>query len=202
MQLVWLLGDSDHPGQIDYDDRPLSLAARPRLLPLRPMAVWMVFVAAAITGLTWFAPLFAPLPADDLFGPLRWFFVAAVWLVVLPAMFAIFYGVNYYFEQKGDYFAVDKLRVTLRVGSACREFAKADIVAFTELSRWYWHAGNGRWVRQIGVLVRQDGGAITHYPLLRENHATEVADRLARIFQVPVIPVELSYVESRELGDC
>jgi hypothetical protein len=207
-ELVCLLGDRDCPGSIDVLETSDSLVVRPGLFRMKYVVPWMLLVASGMTAAPWIARHFGNNLA---FGPALWLFVAMMWLLVLPSLFLLLVFMNRSFASKGDYFRVDKSALTFTLCQAGKTCKAAEILAFTELSRWcrYGHVPWGA-TRQTGVLLRAPGGRVDLYPLFRElgeniplfGRRQRLVDRLAEVFQVPVRRVKLGRRESRALGDC
>ena len=116
--------------------------------------------------------------------------------------------INHYFAKKGDYFRVDKPRRTLELCQVGRAFTGNDILAFTEVLRWY-RRGPGwawEWTWQTCVLVHTLEGHVEQYPLVRETvvrlFRARLVDQLVQIFEVPIRRVRLNRRASRALKDC
>jgi hypothetical protein len=203
-ELTCLLGDSSQPFSVKVVETADSLAARAWLLPMKWIVPWMALVAAGITcgvlfmafanhGTTKFASLFFWVPIV---------FLAFLWLLALPSFLGILLFVNRYFAKKGDYFSVDKMRHALTAGQPGRTFRADEIIAFTELTRWYRQRGEWSTKRQTGVLVRAADRQVELHPLVNGAGKRSLADQLASVFQVPVRRIELSRAESKALKDC
>jgi hypothetical protein len=204
-QLVCLLGDPDC-GPIKAVEEAGLLTVRPWLFPMKVVVTWMVFIAAVITGMTCFMPLVEHEKPD--FSSLA-FFSFFLWFVCLPGFLGLLALVNRSLAKKGDYFKVDTDRRTLELCRVGRTLKADEIIAVTMLTRWYRNAGGFQKTHQTGVLVRTPNSGLELYPVIRElgenvqsSGSSNWADRLARIFQVPIRRIELSRSESRALNDC
>jgi hypothetical protein len=174
----------------------------------------MLLVGSGITAAAWIARRFVGnlVVGNLVVGPaFCWMMIGMTWLLVLPTLLLLLTAVNRSFARKGDYFRVDKSALTFTLCQVGKTFKAAEILAFTELSRWcrYGHAP-WRATRQMGILVRAPGRHVDLYPVFREleenipllGRRFRLVDRLAEIFQVPVRRVKLDRRESRSLGDC
>ena len=57
-ELVCLLGEIDHPGQITVLETSESLLVRPGLIPIKFVVPWMLLTGSLITAMPWIASLF------------------------------------------------------------------------------------------------------------------------------------------------
>ncbi|MBI3412044.1 MAG: hypothetical protein HY040_27250 [Planctomycetes bacterium] len=197
-----LLGEVDHPGNIVVVETPDILLARPGLIPMKFVLPWMLVIGAVITLMPWIAPQFG----GRFEGPIAWLMLAVMWGLVIPAFLGILLLGNRHFAKKGDYFRADKLDPHLEIPRLGRTFGADQILAITELSRWFKHLGAWEWTRQIGILVRGSDCQVEQHPLVRVNEVEwwrrRLSDRIADIFQVPVRRIELKWGASRRLKDC
>lgn len=200
-EIACLLSDFDHPGHIAVVDTPQSLVARPGLIPMRFAATWLIVIASAITAGLWWIPA-----GGRLAGPqLNLAMTALVWLAVVPAFLGVLAAINRHFAGKGDYFRADKAGRRLELCPLGRTLDAGEIVAFTEVSRWFMNplVRSWDWTRQVGAVVRHPSGGYELLPLVREMEVRpfrpRLADQLAAIFDVPVRRIRVSWRDSRSL---
>jgi hypothetical protein len=200
-QLVCLLGNGGG-GPVEAVEEAGSLTLRPKLIPMKYLAPWMILVMVGITCLICFMLWGAD---DRLSSFFFWFFLLFGWFVALPGTLAVLASVNHSMAKHGDYFKVDMAHRTLEVRRLGRTFQASEIIAVTLLTRWGW----SDIIYQTGVLVRTQDNRVELCRVVCQTgenvHSSQKsrwADRLASIFQVPVRSVELSRSESRALNDC
>ena len=199
-ELVCLLGDSACPGKIAVIETSESIVARPWLFPMKFVVPWMLFVAAMITAIPWIARYFG----SRMSGVEILIVIVGTWLFALPGFLGLTVLINHVFAKKGDYFRVDKLHRTLELPQVHKTITASEILAFTEIFRWYrWDA-----TRQAGVLVKTPDGQCILYPMFREleengyKQGSQLMALLVQIFRVPVRQVTLNKQESKALKDC
>jgi hypothetical protein len=180
---------------------PMFLRVRPGLMPIKFIGLSMVFGAAVITSMMIF---FGRDATQSLpFAIVFWGIVASFWLLIIPVCLGVVFLVNYQVAESEDFFRVDLRSQTLEL---CREDSTVladEILAFTEVGRYYRSRSDKEWLRrrQTGVLVRAADGGTQLYALIDGESNSPLADRLASIFHVPIRRVSLSMSESQELND-
>jgi hypothetical protein len=200
-ELVSLLGDGD-PSRpppytpIKFTDTFESLICTPRLVPLNWVMPLLVLFVAGLTCALW---LFVEMP-----GHWRELVTVLIWLDI-PITWAVFTWVNQQLGRKGDHFRVDRSRRTLELCRIGRTINSREIVALTELIRYYKRGSEWVWTQQTGVLVRLPDDRIELLPIVREDQwrsrPPHCADRLAEVFGSPVRRIELDKSESQALAD-
>jgi hypothetical protein len=200
-ELVCLLGDGD-PSRpppytpIKFADTFESLTCTPRLVPLNWIMPLLVLFVAGLTCVLWLAV--------DVSAHWLWLITAIIWLDV-PVTLAVFVWINQQLGRKGDHFRVDRSRRTLELCRIGRTINSREIVALTELTRYYKRGSEWVWTQQTGVLVRLPDDRIELLPIVREDQwcsrPPHCADRLADFFGVPVRRIELDKSESKALAD-
>jgi hypothetical protein len=214
-ELTALLGEPK-PGLVSHVEEAGVLIARPWVLPMKWIVIWLVIFTL---GLTCWACVVLFLGHENKMNPSDvqsfCFYLSLMWLVGVPGMLAVLWRIRRSLAEKakkGDYFKVDMSRRTLELCSAGRTFKAGEIVAFTVLSRRCRIVDLGNeWksTLQTGVLVRAANNRLEHYPILHEwadagltAKRAKWADRLVGIFCVPVRRIELNHPESLALNDC
>jgi hypothetical protein len=199
-QLVCLLGHGGG-GPLQAVEEAQMLTLRPKMIPLKVLAPWIVLIMAGMTCMICFMPWGA---GDRLSSVFFWFFLAFGWLVVLPGMLAVFAIVNRMMARHGDYVQLDSAHRTLEVRRLGRTFAAGEVLAVTLLTRWY----HSDILYQTGILVRTPDHRVEFCRVVCESSEdvpscakSRWADRLASVFQVPVRTQELSPSESHKLDD-
>jgi len=203
-ELVCLLGDGAG-GPLKMVEEAGILTVRPWLIPMKWAATWMIFVGVIASCMIAWAYL--KLDLDRLMAAFLLFMLVGTWAVGIPSFLGILLLLNRAFAKKGDYVRCDIQRRTLELCQVGRTLAAGEIVAFSEVLRWYRQSDVWDQTQQTGVLVRGQDGGVVMYPLFRELDIPifgkpRRADRLAGIFQVPVRRIKLSKSESRALHDC
>jgi hypothetical protein len=188
------------------------LIVRPGLMPIRWIVAVLIFFACVISFF-WTPGIHSMGHAEsiaqdwvDLF--ITWFACGFIWLVFVPSTVGVLWFYNRQLSKKGDFFRVDFQRRTLELCQAGRTLKTDDIIAFTELTRWYGPANSdGNWTRQTGVLIR-NGPSVEWYPLVPriwpkqwKKTREPLIDRLACFFQKKVRRIELDRQHSNKLGD-
>jgi hypothetical protein len=133
-----------------------------------------------------------------------WGMLAFCWLGLIPFWWIVLLVVNRSITAKDDFVQVDPARRTLEVCTDGRTFQAADILAFTEVSRFYHDAGrSGKWLPKLqsGVLLRAADAQTELHALVDGKTRPPLPDRLASIFAVPVRRIQLTKSESRALSD-
>jgi hypothetical protein len=209
-ELTCLLGDPNC-GPVRAVEEGGVLTVRPWLFPMKYIVPWMIFTAIVITCMLCFAPMIEHKKTDFSSVLFFWLPLCLVWLLGLPAFLGFLAILNRTFASKGDYFKVDMARRTLELCRLARTVKAGDIIAITLLTRWYRNAGGASFkTYQTGVLVRspENNNRVELYPVVRElgenipaSRASQWAERLANIFQVPIRRTELSRSESLALDD-
>jgi hypothetical protein len=181
-----------------------------RVVPARMPAFWimvsMILGAAFLTAL----PLILrftvwskenSLSLDVILG----IWMAGIWLIIIPLGAIVLAVVNRHLAEAGDFLRVDMTGRVLELCRAGRTVPSAEILAFTEVSRYFRYDRRwGEWMgkRQTGVLVSAANGGAELIALMDGPSHPPLADRLANIFKVPVRRIKLSRDESRALEDC
>jgi hypothetical protein len=111
--------------------------------------------------------------------------------------------VNRHYAASKDFLRVDMRKQTLELCREDRTVSAAEIIAFTDVSRYYRSRIDNEWFhrQQWGVLVQAADGGVELYALVDGSSNPPLADRLATIFHVPVRRLSLSQTESRDLDD-
>ena len=202
-QLVCLLGDPDCGPVMAVGDSDL-LIVRPRLVPMKFVIPWMVFVGVVITCMMFFMPR-PPIQPGEF-----WLMLFALWFLCLPGFLLLLLFLNRSFAKKGDCFKADTIQRTLELCPVGRTFKSSEIIALILLTRWYQY-GQTTWnkTHQTCVLVHAPDNKVALYLVVRELaenvpifKSSKWADRLANIFQTTVRRIELSKSESKALNDC
>jgi hypothetical protein len=204
-ELTGLLGDPDC-GPIKHVETDGIITVSPRLVPMKFVVPWMLFVGIVITCMIIFMPLIENKKPD--LSPLALGLMSVLWLGAIPGVLGLLFLLNSAFAKKGDYFKVDTTRRTLELCQPGLTFKFDQIAAVIELSRWYRRCGGIlEYTLQTSVLIRKPDGQFDLFPVLREIDVpvfgkAKWADRLAAIFQSPVRRINLTRSESRQLNDC
>jgi hypothetical protein len=196
-QLVALLGPFEFVDPIKIEDTAASLTASAGSIPMKFAVPFMLLFVSGITAARWYFPKF----------DLPWFIIGIVWFAILPTFFAILVFINRTLTKMGVFFRADKLHRTLTLPSINVTLAAKQIVAFTQVDRWY--KGNTAfglsWIRMTAVLTRREDGGFDYFPLTRETSRRVfqelLVDRLGQIFNVPVRKIVLTRLESKSLQD-
>lgn len=134
-----------------------------------------------------------------------WGFLAFIWLLLVPFWCAVLFVVNHQIAAKDDSVRVDAVRRTLELCEAGSTLSAADLLAITEISRFYCDRGySGKWLPklQTGVLVRSGDAAVELHALIDGKTRPPAAERLAGVLQLPVRRITLTKAESQALHDC
>jgi hypothetical protein len=192
------------PGQLGgykIVEGPGTFRVSPAKLPTIGIIVFTTLGASALTA--W---MFYMMRSEN--QPLNiidvgfWIFITGIWLVIIPVCLVALVVINRRIAKTEDFLRVDTTKRTLELCRDARTYRAADIVAFTELTRWLRGAEGWGKTQLTGVLVRTANGGVELYPLADVKSRPPLADRLVSIFQVPIRRIELSRSESRALNDC
>jgi hypothetical protein len=214
-ELVALLGEPAH-GLVSLSEEGGVLVARPWVLPMKWIVIWLFFVAV---GLTCFMCVDLCWEHEGRMNPSDVYFfglcLLLMWLVVVPGILLVLAFIRRTLAKRAeqrDFFKVDTSRRTLELCPVGRTFKAGEIIAFTVVARWYRNvnmANEWKGALQTGVLVRASNNRVEHYPLIHgwsettlSSKRSKCADRLAGIFCVPVRRIELNKFESCALNDC
>jgi len=177
------------------------LRVRPSFIPTTGIMLSMVLGAVVIS-----CPIVYFLAGEEwLAGRIvLWFLLASFWLLI-PFWWIVLVVINRMIAAKEDVLRVDTMRRTLELCETHRTLQAAEILAFTEVSRYYrQYRHGGEWlVRfQTGMLVRTAHAQTELHALIDGRTNPPLADRLADIFHVSVRRITLDKAESRALNDC
>lgn len=147
-----------------------------------------------------------PKPGEPaIFQTLFWLLPAFLWLIILPFVAIVLAVLNHRIAEEDDVLRVNIARRTLEICWVNRTLKAAEILAFTDVSRYFrYDRRGGEWTPRTstGVLVRGENGAIEFSALAKGAISRRLAGRLAAIFDVPLRQVVLNKAESKALGDC
>jgi hypothetical protein len=203
--LTCLLAAPRSLGMSDFKiiEKDGKLRVIPTQLPIIGIMASMVLGGVILTAVPMFlrSPIL-PGESSTLFDVLSGIWVASIWLVLIPFWAVVLAVVNRQIAKTDDFLRVDTTKRILELCHEARTLRAADIVAFTELTRWVHGAEGWGKTLQTGVLVRTANGGIVLLALADGGSHLRLAYRLASIFHVPVRRIELSRSESRALNDC
>jgi hypothetical protein len=199
-ELTCLLGGSGTFKIVETDG---MLRMRPQPIPVTGIMLSMVVGAVFFTGVI-IVVAKAPGPQPPGAQIVLWGMAAFAWLLLIPFWWIVVVVVNWQIAQKDDFVRVDTGKRTLELCGEGRTLQAAEILAFTEVSRYCRQNRWDSWGRslQTGVLVHADDSQIELHAVVDGKSRPPVADRLASIFAVPVRRVKLNKAESRALKDC
>ena len=172
---------------------------RPGLFPVTGIMLSMILGAVVFTGV-----LIVIYRTDpDFFGIVFWVMLGLYWFFLIPFWWIVLLVINRAIAANDDFIRVDMGRRTLELCEEGRTFRAAEILAFTEISRYYRSDAAFGWLRrlQTSVLVRAADSQIELHALVDGATRPPWADRLASIFAVPVRRIKLNKSESRALND-
>ena len=180
------------------------LRIRPARLPATGIMLSMILGAVFFTVV----PILLYKTDPAFFEIAFWVVVVFVWLFLIPFWWIVLLVINHTIAAKDDFIRVDMGRRTLELCAERRTFRAVEILAFTEVFRYYYvdrpHADSPRgWYPrlQVGVLVRAADSRTELRALVDKKSRPPLADRLASIVGVPVRRIKLNKSESRALND-
>ncbi len=201
VELTCLLEGSSGLAGIKLVETDGMLQIRPGLLPVTGIMLSMILGAVFFTGV-----MILIYKTDPAFFEIAfWIMVAFTWLFLIPFWWIVLVVINRAIAANDDFIRVDMGKRTLELCGEGRTFQGAEILAFTEVFRYYHFSPSRRdWSPrlQAGVLVRGEDFQIELHAMVDGKSHPPVADRLASIFGVPVRRIKLNRSESRALDDC
>jgi len=205
-ELTCLLeGSSGVAGGIKIVEADGMLRIRSGLLPVTGIMLSMILGAVFFTGV-----LILIYKTDPVFFEIAfWGMLAFCWLFLIPFWWIVLVVINRGIAKNDDFIRVDMAKRTLELCGEGRKFQAAEILAFTEVFRYYYYdrpygdSPRGWYPKlQTGVLVRAADSQTELHALVGRKTRPPLADRLAGIFGVPVRRIKLNKSESRALNDC
>ena len=188
-QLVALLGPvpSSVRAQWLEDDEQIRIA--PRRVPVLGVVAFLVSFAATLTS----APLWLPhlgyeLPAH-VASAVLWTLAAAIWLLVVPGVFAILWLVQRAADAIGPGAVVDKSSRELALPWIDRVVPRHRLVRFVLLRGRSRKGSSVEPFAQSGVLFRDDDDRFVYAPFARlfaARLARSPAQRLADYYDLPL----------------
>jgi hypothetical protein len=199
-ELTCLLEGASAPVGLKIVEADGILRIRPGLIPATGIMLSMILGGVLLTGVM--ILLYRTNPA--FFEIAFWAGLAFTWLFLIPFWWIVLLVINRWIADKDDLLRVDPQRRTLELCQPGRTLRAAEILAFTDVFRYYRRDRGGELCgkSQTGVLLRGQNSRAELLALVDGSTRPPLADRLAGIFQTPVRRIKLSKSESRALNDC
>lgn len=135
-------------------------------------------------------------------GLVRWWsLVLLIWLIVLPLALVLLSWLLQRKDAGESVLVVDRATAKLYVPTGGQVIAAADLFQVVEVIRWAEDAHHWKPVVQTSLVVAIAEGGFEVIPIVTQvrpnRFAMPLADRLADVFGVPVLRVQLDAEESR-----
>jgi len=164
-------------------EQPGRLIVQPRAVPLWFLMPWILLPLVVYIGYLVYRA------GQQALRPLN-FVGLVIGCLAAPLLIALCAWINRQVLSQGDFFVLDRDARILSLPRVGVQFQAGEIRGFVEVHGWYRvhsRRASYEWLGELSVLVRTEGGALAHYPVLtcRNTRAvTRLATLLATFFGV------------------
>ena len=149
-----------------------GLIARQRQVPLHLFAGWMIFIGLLVSLALWWFDLRDAGGFDSLFDVMPIIGIVAIWLVILPTMFAIVVFMNRHIAAAPDALRYRPTDGVVELGEPGVRVPIDRVRAVLSRRHWIKNGNERTIVRQVALLAETDDGQTYVFPAIVDHPVT------------------------------